>query len=275
MDLAIFLSACLIAGLVAGYIGGLLGVGGGTIIVPVLIFLFERFDLFATNQFPENISVITAIGTSLATIIFTNGAASIVQIRSRMVEWKIVQLWSPFLLGGSFTAGYIAHYLPSAVLKLFIAGFLFSVAYLMWSNWKPISHLRPPGRLISAAIASITGIIASLAGIGGGNIVVPTLLFFNTPIARATATSSVLGLVIAFSGVYGYVLSGLSLQIEFTLGYVYLPALAAIALTTVIASPLGVLTAHRIRPMPLRRIFGSLMIFVAVQMTYSGLSSII
>ncbi|MCZ6711444.1 MAG: sulfite exporter TauE/SafE family protein, partial [Gammaproteobacteria bacterium] len=110
------------------------------------------------------------------------------------------------------------------------------------------------------------------AGIGGGNVVVPTLLYFNIPVHRATATSSTLGVPIATAGALGYILTGWGkdLGADHMLGYVYLPSFIAIVLATVVTAPLGVWVAHRLPPVPLRRGFGALLILVSARMLYSA-----
>ncbi len=54
------------------------------------------------------------------------------------------------------------------------------------------------------------------------------------------------------------------------LGYVHLPSFLAVVSAAVVAAPLGVRTAHRIQPQPLRRLFGVLLILAALRMVYSA-----
>ncbi len=152
-----------------------------------------------------------------------------------------------------------------------IAGFLVFVAVVMLTSWKPHPTREMPGRLLSAVIASIGGVISGLAGIGGGNVIVPTLVFFNTPIHRATATSSALGLGIALFGAAGYMIAGRHSDIPDSIGYVYLPALLPLVVASVLFAPLGVRAAHKIAAAPLRKAFGVLLLFVAARMIYSSL----
>ena len=59
-------TAYIALGLFAGFVAGLLGVGGGLVIVPVLALIF------AAHHFPEQHVMHLALGTSLASIIFTS-----------------------------------------------------------------------------------------------------------------------------------------------------------------------------------------------------------
>jgi len=263
-----FFGSCVAIGVVSGFLGGLLGIGGGVVIVPGLIILFDSMLLFAPD-----ISTPVAVGTSLACIIFTSISAAATQMRARMVDWRVVKRWAGFLVLGSFVASSIAVALPVAVFRMLIGGFLVFVAFVMLTSWKPSPHRVFPGPLISAGFGTIGGIVAGIAGIGGGNVVVPTLLYFNVPVHRATATSSALGVPIATAGALGYVATGWGEQLgPGMLGYVYLPGFVAIVAATVVAAPLGVRVAHRVAPLPLRRAFGILLVLVSARMLYSSMT---
>ena len=270
MDHFFFFGSCFLIGVTSGFLGGLLGIGGGVVIVPALLVLFDLAGLFDAGT-----ATPVAVGTSLGCIIFTSLAAAITQLRAGMVEWRVVRQWSGFLLLGSFAAGFVAPLLPPAVFRGLIGGFLGFVAFVMLTNWKPNPHRVMPGRVIGAGLGSVGGFVSGLAGIGGGNVVVPTLVYFNVPMHRATATASTLGVPIAVAGATGYVLAGIEHaagQLTWMLGYLYLPALTLIVAATVFAAPLGVRAAHRLSPMPLRRAFGALLVVVSLRMLWSAVS---
>ena len=101
--------------------------------------------------------------------------------------------------------------------------------------------------------------------------IVPTLIYFNTPVHRATATSSTLGVPIALAGAVGYIISGWGQEAaEWMLGWVYLPTFGAIMVAAMVFAPIGVKVAHRVAPLPLRRAFGVLLVFVSARMLYSA-----
>jgi len=258
--------SCAAVGALSGFLGGLLGIGGGVVIVPSLILLFDWGGLFARDD-----ATVVAVATSLACIVFTSLSAARTQIRADKVEWPIVRRWTAGLVLGSFLAGAVASQLPVAVLRTFIGAFLLFVAFVMLTSWKPAPHRQPPGRVLSGALGFGGGIVSGIAGIGGGNVIVPTLLYFNTPVHRATATSSTLGVPVASAGALGYVLAGYGqAPAAAMLGYVYLPVFAALVLAAVVAAPLGVRLAHRLQPQPLRRAFGVLLVLVAARMLYTA-----
>ncbi|MFP6814696.1 MAG: sulfite exporter TauE/SafE family protein [Pseudomonadales bacterium] len=267
MNHLFFFGSCVAIGVVSGFLGGLLGIGGGVVIVPALIILFDALFLFS----PE-IATPVAVATSLACIIFTSISAAFTQMRANMVDWPVVRRWAGFLVLGSFAASFIAIALNTATFRTLIGCFLLFVSFVMLTNWKPSAHRRFPGPLLSAGFAAAGGVVSGIAGIGGGNVVVPTLLYFNIPVHRATATSSTLGVPIATAGTLGYIFTGWGkdLGADNMLGYVYVPAFIAIVMATMFTAPLGVWVAHRLPPLPLRRGFGVLLILVSARMLYSA-----
>ena len=251
-----------------------MGIGGGVIVAPALILLFDHTGMLADHAGTGNGTTLVAIGTSLASIIFTSAAAALTQIRARMVDWEIVRRFTPMVMLASYGSGFIASMLPLATLRMLIGGFLGFVSIVMLTNWRPSPHRILPGRIASAGIAGLAGLVSGIAGIGGGNVVVPTLVYFNVPVHRATATASVLGFPIAIAGSLGYVTRGLGVTSfgEGLLGYVYMPGLIAIVCTTVVFAPIGVRLAHGLQPLPLRRAFGALLILVSIRMLWSALA---
>lgn len=271
----LFLSSCLAIGAVSGFLGGLLGIGGGVVIVPALIIVFDLTGLIGSES-----ATVVAVATSLSCIVLTSLSAAITQARAGMVDWEIVRRWVIFLVLGSFVAGSLADNLPSALFRTLIGGFLLFVAFVMLTSWKPSATRTRPGRGLSALLGSAGGVVSGIAGIAGGNVIVPTLIYFNTPVHRATATSSTLGVPIALAGSIGYVVAGwesapLSAagdSPDWMFGYIFLPAFAVIVATAVLTAPLGVKTAHKVEATRLRRAFGGLLIIVAARMLYSALS---
>ncbi len=272
MHSLLFTIICLLIGVVAGGLGGLLGIGGGVIVVPALIFLFDHTGVLAGHAGGGNGSTLVAVGTSLASIIFTSSAATITQARADMVEWQIARRFTPAVILTSYGAGFIAATLSLTALRAAIGTFLAFVSIVMLTNWRPAAHRVLPGAIGSTGIAAAAGLVSGIAGIGGGNVVVPTLVYFNVAVHRATATASVLGLPIAIAGSLGYVTRGWNVTRleDGLLGYVYLPALACVAAASMLAAPMGVRLAHRLQPLPLRRVFGALLIVVSARMIWTA-----
>ncbi len=270
VELVLFVLICLFIGSIAGFLGGIFGLGGGVIVVPALISLFDMLGTFEGTGHPTNTVVLIALGTSMASILFTTLSASIAQYWRNVVDWDIVKNWIVFLVLGVLLATVISTRLPATAIKLFIGVFIAGIATVMVTSWTPNPRRKPPGRGVTGLLAAVGGLICGLAGIGGGNIVVPTLLFFNTKVVKATAAASALGIAIAIAGTVGYILNGLHTHIQYAIGYVYLPALIPLAITCAIFAPLGVQVAHRISSQKLRSAFGVLMYIVAARMIFSA-----
>lgn len=264
------LMACAATGLLAGLLGGMLGIGGGIVIVPALLLLFEARGLDPSLAAPM------AVATSLCSIIFTSLSAARAQIRRGAVAWPVVRRWAAFLILGSSSSGQIALLFPRGTLPLFIGSFLALAAIVMFANWRPPAHRSLPGRAGSAGIGYGAGLLSGLAGIGGGNVIVPTLVYFNVPVLRAAATASTLGVPIALFGSLGYLWAGWQQPglPAASAGFIHLPAAAAIITLSVFAAPVGVALAHRLPATALKRIFALLLMAAALRVAMSGLNAL-
>ena len=270
MDEFFLIPAALLTGAVAGLLGGLLGIGGGVVIVPALILALEQ-----DSRFPVELTTIIAVATSLSCVVGVSLSAARAQLAAGNVDWRIVRRWGPFLVLGAMLAAPIAEQLSLSVFRLTIGSFLGFVALVMLTRWQPDPGRELPALPFVGALGTTGGVIAGLAGIGGGNVIVPTLVYFNVPMHRATANSSTLGVPIATAGALAYLIAGMRSGISVDLpagtwGYIYWPATAAIVGTAMIAAPLGVRLAARIDPLPLRRLFGGLLLLLAGRMLYSA-----
>ena len=252
-------------GLVVGFVAGLLGVGGGLIIVPVLIMMLHAQGLAAGME-PQ-----LALGTSLASILFTSLSSVRAHHRHGAVEWPLVRRIAPSIVLGTMLGAMLAAQMSAWVLKVFFVVFLFYAAIQMWMDFKPAPHRGLPGRAGTTLAGSIIGAVSSWVGIGGGTLSVPFMLWHNVVLHRAIATSSAIGFPIAIAGALGYVLGGWeeSGRPAGSLGFVYLPALAGIVLGSVLTAPLGARTAHRTPVRPLKRIFALLLLVLAVRMAWA------
>lgn len=252
-------------GLGVGFVAGLLGVGGGLIIVPVLIMLLHAHGLAAGME-PQ-----VALGTSLATILFTSLSSVRAHHRRRAVDWSLAGRITPGIVLGTLGGAALATRMPTTVLKAFFVVFLFYAAFQMWLDFKPAPHRGLPGRIGTSLAGGVIGSVSSWVGIGGGTLSVPFMLWHNVPLHRAIATSAAIGFPIALSGAAGYVLGGWTMNGLPTgsLGFVYLPALAGIVPGSVLTAPLGARTAHRLPVGPLKRVFAVLLFTLALRMVWA------
>jgi len=251
-------------GIVAGILAGLLGVGGGIVIVPMLTFTF------ALQHLPQAHIQHLALGTSLATIIFTSIASLRAHHARGSVDWSIVRLITPGILLGTFTGSWFAAALSGELLRMFFVIFTFVVAWQMLSNKLPKASRQIPGRFGLFGTGSIIGVISSLLGIGGGSMSVPFFIWCNLNARIAIGTSAAIGFPIAISGAAGFLLNGLKATgfPPQSVGYIYLPALVGIAVTSYLTAPLGARLAHML-PIPrIKKGFAILLIATGCKMLY-------
>lgn len=257
------LAGYVLLGLAAGFVAGLLGVGGGLIIVPVLAWLLEAQGL------TQN-AIHYALGTSLASILFTSVSSLRAHHARGAVEWNTVMRITPGILFGTFVGAALAARLSPLPLKIFFVAFLFYAAIQMWWNFKPTAHRQLPGMAGMFGAGGVIGAVSSWVGIGGGTLSVPFQLWCNVPLHRAIGTSAAIGLPIAAAGAAGYALNGPAGEgIPGSLGYIHLTALACIALGSVATAPLGARAAHALPVGRLKRIFALFLFTLAIRMAWS------
>lgn len=252
-------------GLFVGFAGGLLGVGGGLVIVPVLSFIF------AAHHFPETHVLHIALGTSLASVIFTTLSSLRAHHGHGAVNWNIWREITPGSVIGTLIGSMLAAYLSTHFLKVFFVIFLFYVGTQMLLDIKPEASRQLPGRTGMFRAGNVIGAVSSLVGIGGGTLSVPFLTWCNVKLHHAIGTSAAIGLPIAAAGAIGYVANGLAVNglPGYSLGFVYLPALAAIVSTSVLTAPLGAKVAHRLPVKKLKKIFVVLLYVLGARMAWS------
>ena len=251
-------------GALAGVLAGLLGIGGGLVIVPMLLFALERQGV------AHELVMHLALGTSLASIIFTAASSACSHHRRGAVHWKVVARITPGILCGTLVGTFIAASRDTALLKLIFVLFLYLVAIRMLTNHKPNPTRKLPGRGGMFAAGGVIGAISSLVGIGGGTISTPFLLRCNTRMHQAIGTSAAMGVPIALAGTIGYIYNGFNIPRlpPYSLGFVYLPALLGIVSASTLTAPLGVRLAHSLPVATLKRIFALLLIAVATRMLF-------
>jgi len=251
-------------GAFAGVLAGLLGVGGGLVIVPVLTFFFTA------QQLPEGHILHLALGTSLASIMFTSVSSLRAHHARGAVDWLVVRRISAGIMAGTFFGSWVAAQLSTRFLKGFFVVFLYYVAIQMLLNIKPLPHRQLPGRSAMFGVGGLIGGISSLVGIGGGSMSVPFLIWCNVAIHRAIGTSAAIGFPIALAGAAGYVVNGLHVALPpYSLGFVYLPALAGISAASIVTAPLGAKLAHSLPIDKLKKIFALLLIVMGTKMLLS------
>jgi len=255
-------------GLCTGYLAGLLGIGGGMLIGPFMTLIMS------TQGVSADLAVKMAIATSMATIIFTSVSSVRAHHKRGAVRWDIVKGLAPgIVLGGAIGSMGIFAVLKGTTLALIFAAFISFSATQMYLDKKPKPGRDMPGTLGQLGAGGIIGLISGLVGAGGGFISVPFMVACNVAIINAVATSAALGFPIALANAAGYAISGHGLAglPAWSLGYIWLPALAVIAACSVTTAPLGAKMAHSLPVAKLKRVFALVLYCLAAYMLWKGL----
>jgi uncharacterized membrane protein YfcA len=261
-------AAYLVLGAFVGFSAGLFGIGGGTLLVPVLLFLFDA------QHFPAEHLLHLALGTSMANILFTSLASMRKHHQHGAVNWRVVRDITPGILLGTGIGAVFATSISPHFLGIFFALFVYFAAAQILFDVRPHASRQLPGMAGMTITGMLTGWLSSLVSIGGGTVVVPFLLWCNVSLRHAIGTSAAIGFPVAVGGTIGYVVTGMSIHAlpAYSLGFVYLPALFWVALASVITAPLGAKATHHMKTGVLRKLFALLLIALATKMLWKVLT---
>lgn len=254
----------LLVGAFVGILAGLLGVGGGLVLVPILAYTYTL------QHFPYEHIMHLALGTSLASIIFTSISSLTAHNRLGAVRWDI--FWQIVLgvLIGTFLGSCVASKMSTAFLSIFFVIFLYYVAFQMLLDRKPNPSRQLPEKFGMFGVGNVIGAVSSFVGIGGGALSVPFMIWCNVPTHHAIGTSAAIGLPIAISGTLGYVYSGMyaSQLPDWSVGFVYAPAFLGIVSASVLTAPFGAKIAHRLPVKRLKQVFAVLLTIMGTRVLY-------
>ena len=243
--------AYLATGVVAGLFGGALGLGGGIVIVPALLFLFTLQNL------PADILMHLAVATSMSTILFTATSASFAHHQKQAVLWSVVMALTPGIVVGAGVGALLADHLSSDVLRQVFGFFQIGVAIQVMLAMHPSPQNVLPGPKAMLAAGGGIGMLSTILGIGGGTLTVPFMVWCRVNLRHAVATSAACGFPIALVGTLAMIATGLRREElpPHSIGYVYWPATLAILVTSILSAPTGARLAHHLPLKTLRYVF--------------------
>lgn len=259
-------------GLIAATFGSLVGLGGGIIIVPALVYLGPYFT-------GESISIATAVGTSLAVLIFTALSSTFTFFKQKRVDlksgWLFFVTCGPAAMLGSYTTQYVnakSFQLGFGIFMLFMAILLilreyikpFDIKWTMertYTDGKGQTFQYGYNVLPVLIIGVAVGFISGLFGVGGGALLVPAMvILFRYPPHVATATSM---FVILLSAIMGSIT-------HFALGEVDLWMVLGLAPTAILGGWLGAVIASRLSSKKLLWVLRVTFVCVAIKMIWEG-----
>lgn len=242
----------------------MVGVGGGIFMVPLLVFL----NLVNTTQ--------AAVGTSLAAIVFNSLSSTIAYSRQGKIDYKFALALLPMALVGAWLGAFATEFVSSEALSIAFGVLLLYVGGLMLAGKEPKElglllkrGLDPHGKpspLLGTVVGLIAGVAAGFFGIGGGIVMVPAMnIFLGAEIVSAVATSL---FVMGPSALIAAVT-------HFFQGNLHIDLAIPLALGIIIGAQLGAWSTTRVSKIFLRRLFGVVLLYSAVQMIWKGAQGLV
>ena len=256
---------CLAFGCFSGILAGLFGVGGGLVLVPFFFVLLE------SKGIANELLMLMAVATSLATIIVTSIASALTHHSLGAVIWSYVIDLTYGILIGVIAGSLVADSISSENLRFIFAMYMLFVAIQMAAPHKPKARYKHFNPLVLKISGAGIGFISAVLGIGGGTLMVPLLSKYRLPMRNAVAISSACGLPIAVFGTISYAMLGWNKAglPEGCVGYVYLPAFLGIVISSILTAPIGAKLANKLPTQQLKRYFSILLFVVAGKLLWA------
>ena len=254
--------AYLAVGVFVGFFSGLLGIGGGSAMVPLLAFIF------AAKGFDAQYVVHLALGTCIAAILFTSTSSVRSHHRHKAVNWRVLARLGPGVAVGAVAGSALARLLDARLLAIVFTVLVYYAATLMLIERRVQPNREGAGSAGTWAMGGVVGLFSTLTATGGAAMVVAYLVRRNISVHEAIGTASAASLSLAFVGTISYIALGASVPglPKWSVGFVYLPALAWIVVASMLLAPVGAAVAHRTPGRTLRRVFAVVLYALATGM---------
>jgi uncharacterized membrane protein YfcA len=258
---------CMAVGAVSGFLAGLLGIGGGAIIVPALLYALPLMGVGG----PELMKI--AVATSLAIVAPTAIASAQAHAARGAVSWEAFARMTPGVVVGATAGALLAAQVDPRIISLvFIAFALHNATRMILGARRSATGVAPlPGVAALSAKGFGVGALSSLLGVAGGALVAP-MLSRHVALPRAIGTAAVVGLPLAAASAFAYALAdppgGCP---QGCAGYVFLPAVGAVGVAAVLTAPWGTRAAHVLPVAALKRVFGCVLLLVAGNLIHKSL----
>ena len=254
------IAALLGAGAFAGLIAGLFGVGGGTVIVPVLFWSFELLGMGG-----EGILHV-AVGSSLLSIVITSQRSLAAHRRHGAVDEAVLKSWTPWVGAGALVGAAAAGFASMEGLAI-VYGLGLGAVALQLALTPEGFRIRPdlPTGWGRRVVGTGIGGLSALMGIGGGSFGGLMMTLCGRPIHQAVATASGFGMAIGAAATLGFVVFGWDAagRPPLSLGWVNVPAALIMGTVTGLVAPWGARLAHSLPKRTLRRAFAAYLLLAA------------
>lgn len=254
-----------LGGLVISLLASFLGVGGGILIVPLLIFLFPKCGV------PPLLAVHLAIGTSLMVIFLRTIPATVSYRRRNLIVERAVLPLALTSIGGTLVGSTLAAHLPGDILSRLFACLLF-VAALRMGFSRPIQSDETTPRMtwwILLGVGLTAGFFSALLGIGGGLVSIPLMSYLlKFPTEKLAGTSTAIMIITSLAGTLQHIYHGYGTPElpACAVGYVHWAAAIPLAAGGIISAPLGAYLNHRLDVSIFKKAFAVVLVIVGVRM---------
>ena len=238
-----------IGAFVVGICMGLFGSGGSILNIPILIYVVGEEEK-------------TAIAESLAIVGLVALVAAFPYARKRLVVWRSVVLFGGPGMVGAYLGAALAEFVPAAAQLTLLAMIMLLAAFMMLRPPKLQGNGTPRAYWKIASDGLLVGIFTGLVGVGGGFLIVPTLVLLGgLTMHEAVGTSLMVIALKSFSGYVKYhdVLQTLGFTIHWDLIWIF----TALGIAGSFA---GSFVAHRIPQRTLQWMFALALVLLAVYM---------
>jgi uncharacterized membrane protein YfcA len=248
-----------IAGLVASFLSGLLGIGGGLVLTPLLLYLPP---LLGGAAIP--VKIVTGL-----TIVQAISGSVLGTLRHRAygnVSSRLVWLMGPPSALASLVGAFVSRDTPDNVILLIFAILAFAGAVMLLLPVTPRDERADEvraDRRIAIPIALVLGFFGGIVGIGGIAFIIAALVYLlRVPTRIAIGSSLGIGLFAAVAALIG---KAATAQID--------PPLAAIVfVSALVASPIGAAVSVRTQPRALLAILAVIVMVAALRIAFTAVT---
>ena len=241
------------AGGLAGLTGALLGIGGGVVLVPLLMFGF-------------NVPLEEAVPASLMCVVASSCAAAASYVDNRLSDIRLGLTLELATVMGAIAGGLVAAYLAPAMVAVVFGLFTFYVALQILvvrscTEGAVVTAYTPVNYPLGFTGSFVAGGLSSLLGVGGGPLKVPLMSYgMRVPFKVACATSNLMIGVTGAASVAAYAWRG----------HVKLPLVSPLVVGVLAGAYLGSRLMPRVPTAVLKKVFALVLLVVAAQMFWKG-----
>lgn len=252
-----------VVGLVSGFFSGLFGIGGGTVRMPIFIYLFPWLGV----AHPVMMHVATA--TSMALIIPSAISSTRKHYKLGDLDVGFFKTWALGLVIGVAVGLILLPYGSTELLQALFSIYIVVVGfYIAFNHGRFYLGKEPPKGAKTVGVSSVVGFVAAMTGTAGGTLTTPILSAFNMKLERAMAIAAATGLITGTVGAVGSIISGWDARDlpHFSLGYVDMVIFLAMVPTVMIAAPIGVSASHKMNERTLQLTYAILLIVIGIDL---------